>query len=108
MSITVRIIFKDIEYEGTLISEEATNAIKDIQAGRFDYRNLHKYDKSVVLEAVKQDGFALPFAKEKYRNDKSVILAAVNQNKYALKYVKSEYNDKALVAAANRGMQVKN
>ena len=40
--------------------------------------------KAEVLEAVKQDGYALEYASEELRGDREVVLAAVKQNGRAL------------------------
>ena len=40
--------------------------------------------KEEVLEAVKQDGYALEYASEELRGDREVVLAAVKQNGRAL------------------------
>ncbi len=42
-------------------------------------------DKSIVLEAVKQDGIALEFADESLKKDKSIVLEAVKQDGHGIK-----------------------
>jgi hypothetical protein len=45
-----------------------------------------KNDKEVVLEAIKQYGYAFRFASVELKNDKEVVLEAIKQNGYALEY----------------------
>ena len=44
-------------------------------------------DREVVIIAVAQDGKALQFASDIFKNDKVVVLAAVSQNGEALQFV---------------------
>ncbi len=44
-------------------------------------------DREVVLEAVKQDGYALQLSSEELRGDREVVLEAVRQNGFALQCV---------------------
>ncbi len=60
-----------------------------------------KNDKEVVLEAVKQNGHALYFASKRLRDDKEVVLEAVKQDAMALEYTSDELkNDKEVVLEA--------
>ncbi len=55
-------------------------------------------DKEVVLEAVKQYGWALSYASKELRNDKEVVLEAVKKDGRALEYASKELqNDKEVV-----------
>jgi len=55
-------------------------------------------NKEVVIEAVKQDGYALRFASDELKANKEVVLGAVKQNRYALKYASDELQaDKEVV-----------
>lgn len=59
--------------------------------------------RSVVLEAVRQNGCALRFASEELRRDGEVVHAAVWQDGYALRYVPvGSRNDLAIVVASLR------
>ena len=44
-----------------------------------------KADKEVVLEAMKDHGFALEYVYEELKADKEVVLEAVKQNRETLK-----------------------
>lgn len=58
-------------------------------------------NKEVVLEAVKESGYALIYASKELRNDKEVVLAAVKQKGYVLEFASEELrNDKEVVLAA--------
>jgi hypothetical protein len=58
-------------------------------------------DKSIVLEAVKQYGFALEFADESLKKDRSIVLEAVKQNGYALQFAdESLKKDRSIIVAA--------
>lgn len=60
-----------------------------------------KNDKEVVLEAVKQRGSALAYASNDLKKDKEVVLIAVKQNGWPLRYANIELkNDKEIVLAA--------
>ena len=41
-------------------------------------------DKEVVMEAVKQNGYALEFASKELQGDKEVVMEAVKHGGYAL------------------------
>ena len=63
--------------------------------------DLFRGDKEVVLEAVKQDGWALEYASDELKNDKEVILEAVKQNGQALQCASNDLrNDKEIVLEA--------
>ena len=60
-----------------------------------------KKDKSIVLEAVKQNGDALQFADESLKKDRSIVLEAVKQNGYALQFAdESLKKDRSIIVAA--------
>jgi hypothetical protein len=57
----------------------------------------------LVLEAARQDGFALLCALESLRGDRKVVLEAVNQNGWALEFASEELSwDREVVLAAVR------
>jgi serine/threonine-protein kinase TTK/MPS1 len=58
-------------------------------------------DKSIVLEAVKSNGFALEYTDESFKKDKSIVLEAVKQNGVALEYADESFKkDKSIVLEA--------
>eukprot|EP00613_Pedinella_sp_CCMP2098_P061722 CAMPEP_0171983108 /NCGR_PEP_ID=MMETSP0993-20121228/273117_1 /TAXON_ID=483369 /ORGANISM="non described non described, Strain CCMP2098" /LENGTH=1144 /DNA_ID=CAMNT_0012635835 /DNA_START=31 /DNA_END=3461 /DNA_ORIENTATION=- len=58
-------------------------------------------DKTLVLEAVKQNGNALQYAASDLKADKEIVLAAVQQNGNALQYAANDLKaDKEIVLAA--------
>jgi len=60
-----------------------------------------KNDKDIVLAAIKQEGYALQFASEKLKNNKYIVLEAVKQNGYALEFASEKIkNDKDIVLVA--------
>jgi len=62
---------------------EKKEALKIVQRDGLELKNLpahFKKDKEIVLEAVKQNSFALNYADESLRNDPD-ILAIVNKKK---------------------------
>ena len=44
-------------------------------------------DRNVLLEAVKQNGFALQYADESLKKDKAILIEAKKENDYVLKYL---------------------
>jgi lambda repressor-like predicted transcriptional regulator len=46
----------------------------------------HNYDKKIILEAVKQNGWSLEYASNNLKNDKEIVLEAVKK-KWMVKYV---------------------
>ena len=61
-------------------------------------------DRGFVLEAVKQDGFALGFASEELRGDREVVMEAVKQNGEALFWASAELRgDHGIVLEAVKG-----
>ena len=62
--------------------------------------------KKNVMAAVKQDGLALQFVNEKFREDRDVVLTAVNQNGLALQFVGVQFQNSrevVLTAVAQNG-----
>ncbi|NKA17113.1 MAG: DUF4116 domain-containing protein, partial [Alphaproteobacteria bacterium] len=63
------------------------------------HKSLRK-DKSIVLQAIRQNGSALEFADQSLKKDKLIVLKAVNKDSGALKFVdesiKKEIEDKRL------------
>ena len=58
-------------------------------------------DKSFVLKAVKENGYALEHADESLKKDKSIVIEAVKQNGYALQYAdESLKKNRSIVVAA--------
>lgn len=58
-------------------------------------------DKTFLMEAVKQNGYALFYSSKELQSDKEVALAAVNQNGWVLKHLSQELkSDKEIVLAA--------
>ena len=45
-------------------------------------------NREIILEAVKEDGWALEFASEEFKADKEVVLAAVKEDSRALRYIR--------------------
>ena len=45
-----------------------------------------KSERTLVLEAVKQDGIALEYANEIFKNDREIVLEAVKQKGWVLEY----------------------
>ena len=58
-------------------------------------------DREVVLEAVRESGFALQYAGD-FRNDREVVLAAVRESGFALQYAGDFRNDREAVLEAVR------
>ena len=48
--------------------------------------SLAPLDREIVLEAVKQDGYALEYASAALKDDREIVLEAVKQDGEALKY----------------------
>ena len=60
-------------------------------------------NKKVVLEAVKNNGYALEFTSEEFRADRQVVLEAVKQAGEALEYASEALqNDPELIALAEK------
>jgi serine/threonine protein kinase len=58
-------------------------------------------DKETIVEAVKQDGWALEFASKELQNNKKVVLQTMKQNGRALEFASKELqNDKEVVLQA--------
>lgn len=61
-------------------------------------------NKQMVLEAVKQNGYALNLASDEFKNDKDVVLLAVKQSGWALELASDEFkndrNDREVVLEA--------
>jgi hypothetical protein len=50
-------------------------------------------DREIVLEAVRQNGYALDVAAEHLKGDREIVLEAVRQNGYALAYAAAYLRD---------------
>ena len=60
-----------------------------------------RYDRTFILAAVKERGWALEYASKELRNDREVVLAAVKRHGGALEYASKELcNDKEVVLKA--------
>ena len=46
-----------------------------------------KNNKTIVLDAVKQNGLALEFVSDNLKNNKKIIIAAINQNIHVLDFL---------------------
>ena len=55
-------------------------------------------DRKSVMEEVKQNGMALEYVPDPFKNDKKIVMAAVQQNGWALQY--ADFQDKDIVMAA--------
>jgi hypothetical protein len=81
------------------IKKEALNFIINL-----DYKSVPKEfykDKSFVLEAVKENGYALEYANENLQKDKSIVIEAVKQNGYTLQFAdESLKKDRSIIVAA--------
>jgi hypothetical protein len=58
-----------------------------------------KNDKDVVLEAVKQNDYALYYASEQLKNDKDIVLEAVKQDGDAIRYASDELQNDPIFRA---------
>ena len=60
-------------------------------------------DRTVVIEAVKQNGFALEYASDELRADRTVVIEAVKQNGFALEYASDELRaDRGVIEEATK------
>ena len=73
-----------------MYSVGAPAVLRQPSAPKSNTREKLKRDREVVLEAVKQDGYALRFASEELRGDRDVVMEAVKQNGDALQYASQE------------------
>ena len=72
-----------------------------IKGGYFEYSENLRTDRTIVLEAVKQNGLALKYASEELRNDRTIVLEALKQYVFALEYASEELrNDREFVLEA--------
>ena len=68
-----------------------------------EYPEELRSDKEVVLEVVKQDGFALEYASEELRSDKEFVLEAIKKSGFALEYASEALqNDPEIIALAEK------
>ena len=77
-SIAIIDLFEGNNLSGKVIQPQDLDTIEDDES---------ETDREEILEAVKEDGYALEYADEKFKSDREVVLAAVKSNKIALRYV---------------------